>query len=99
MRNAVLVAEELDALRGAPPRSAPSEAPDGEQEVAADSMAGLESCAKALHELQPAHRMATLGSVAGGTISADQAFARVDTVRRLERIARHARRCAAHLVG
>ena len=32
-------------------------------------------------------------------MSADEAIARVDTVRRLEAIARHAWRSAAHLVG
>lgn len=57
----------------------------------------LESCARTLGELQKNHRKATLASVASGRLSADEAIARVDNVRRLEALARHAWRCAAYL--
>lgn len=105
MRNAALIAGEVGALPGARDQTAPVEALDGEKEVAANeapteqAMVQLEHCAKTLRELQRAHREVTLSSVAGGAVSADEAIARVDTVRRLEALARHAWRSAAHLVG
>ena len=104
MRNAVLIADEVIAPPGAPHQIAPVETPDREKEVAANgvsikrAMAKLADCAKKLRELQTIHRKMTLGSVAGGAASAEEAFARVDSVRRLEALARHARLCAAHLV-
>jgi phosphate:Na+ symporter len=63
------------------------------------TLAQMENCAKALGELRKDHRSATLGSVATGGLTADEAIARVDTVRRLEALAYHAWRSAAHLVG
>jgi len=94
MRNAVSIAGEVGAL--------PGETLDGEKAPAAapteQAMAQLEHGAKALAEMQRAHRATTLGSVAGGAVSADDAIARVDTIRRLEALARHAWRSAAYLV-
>jgi phosphate:Na+ symporter len=63
------------------------------------AIAELEHCAKALGELRRDHRSATLSSVASGALTADEAIARVDAVRRLETLAYHAWRSAAHLVG
>ena len=88
MRNAVLIADGVGAPPDAPETASPAEA-----------LIQLEQSAKTLRELQPAHRRATLGSVGDGTLSADEAMARVDTVRRFEALARHAWRSAAHLVG
>lgn len=105
MRNAVLIAGEVGALPDARDQAAPVEALDGQKEVAANgvpteqAIVQLEHCAKTLRELQRAHREVTLSSVAGGAMSADEAIARVDAVRRLEALARHAWRSAAHLVG
>jgi phosphate:Na+ symporter len=105
MRNAVLVAGEVGALPDDPDHATPVGALDAEKEVSANgapteqAMLQLEHCAKTLGELQPAHRKVTLSAVAGGAVSADEAIARVDTVRRLEALARHAWRSAAHLVG
>jgi phosphate:Na+ symporter len=105
MRNAVLIAGEVGALPDGPDQAPPVEALDGEKEDAANrapteqAMVQLEHCAKTLSELQRAHRKVTLSSVAGGVVSADEAIARVDTVRRLEALARHAWRSAAQLVG
>jgi phosphate:Na+ symporter len=105
MRNAVLIAGEVGALPDGPDPAAPVEPLDGEKEVAANgapteqAMVQLEHCAKTLRELQRTHREVTLRSVAGGAVSADEAIARVDTVRRLEALARHAWRSAAQLVG
>jgi phosphate:Na+ symporter len=104
MRNAVLIAGALGALPDAPDQAAPVAALDGEKDatVAAtpteEAMVRLEDCAKTLRELQPAHRKVTLSSVADGTVSAEEAIARVDAVRRLEAFARHAWRSTAHLV-
>src|SRR5215469_8956956 len=104
MRNAVLIAAEVGALPDDPDQAAPVEALDADKGVAVNgtpteqAMVQLEHCAKTLCELQPAHRKVTLSSVAGGAVSADEAVARVDTVRRLEALARHAWRSAAHLV-
>jgi len=52
-----------------------------------------------LGELRRTHRSATLGAVADGTLSADAAIVRVDTLRSLEALAHHAWRSSAHLVG
>jgi phosphate:Na+ symporter len=104
MRNRVFIAGEVGHLPEARDQAAPVDPVDGEK-VSADrapteqAMAQLEHCAKTLAELQPAHRKLTLSSVAGGLVSADEAIARVDTVRRLEALARHAWRSVAHLVG
>jgi phosphate:Na+ symporter len=102
MRNAVLVAGEVGALPDAHDQAPPVEALEGKAAKEASTeqaMVQLEHCAKTLGELQLAHRDVTLSSAAGGAVSADEAIARVDTVRRLEALARHAWRSAAHLVG
>jgi len=59
----------------------------------------LKRCATDLGELRRSHRRATLGAVANGTLTADVAIVRVDTLRSLEALAYHAWRSAAHLVG
>jgi phosphate:Na+ symporter len=78
---------------------------DGSKELHSDgpstaqAIAQLEQCTKALGELRREHRSATLSSVASGALTADEAISRVDAVRRLEALAYHAWRAAAHLVG
>ncbi len=67
-------------------------------EVAA-ALTKMETAASELDALQRDHRAATLSSVAPGKMTAAEAFARVEAVRRLDRIARHASRSAAHLLG
>ena len=105
MRNAVLIADEVGALPGTLHRTAPDEALDGKKEIATpgapteQALVQLEHCANTLHELQAEHRKATLSSVAGGAVTADEAMTRVDTVRRFDALAHHAWRSAAHLVG
>ncbi len=59
----------------------------------------LENAAKALDALQGPHRAATLAAVAPGQITAVEAFARVEAVRRSDQIAHHIWRSAAHLLG
>jgi phosphate:Na+ symporter len=67
-------------------------------EVAA-ALAEGEGAAQALAALQRDHRATTLAAVAPGKLTAADAFARVDAARRLDRIAHHAWRSAAHLLG
>jgi phosphate:Na+ symporter len=76
-------------------------APIGRMETpeAGSALARLEESAQRLGDLRRAHRGPTLGKVATGEITADQAMARIETLRRLEALARHAWRGAAHLLG
>jgi phosphate:Na+ symporter len=105
MRNAALIASEVAAPPGTRDQSAPAEGIAGDKEAHPNgtrieqAMVQLENYATALRELQQSHRKVTLSSVAGGAVSADEAIARVDTIRRLEALVRHAWRSAAHLVG
>ncbi|MGX5733918.1 Na/Pi cotransporter family protein [Bosea thiooxidans] len=63
------------------------------------ALAEIESAAKELDALQRDHRTATLASVAPGKLTAADALARIETARRLDRMARHSWRSAAHLLG
>lgn len=90
MRSSVLIAGEVGAL--------PDDRDHPTGVEAHQAMVQLERCAKALYELQQAHRKETLRSVAGGAMSADEAITSVDTVRRLEALTHHAWRSAAYLV-
>ena len=94
LRHAALIADDVAAV----PTGAELAADAGAPAQSQLALVQLERCAEALRELQPAFRKETLGSVAGWAMNADQAFARVDRVRRLERLAHHAWRSAAHLV-
>jgi phosphate:Na+ symporter len=105
MHSAATIAGEVGALPDASDPPAPVEALDAQKEVTADgepttqAIVQLEHCASSLRALLATHRRATLGSVASRAMSADEAMARVDTVRRLDALAHHAWRSAAHLVG
>ena len=97
MRNAASVAGEVAEESALSDHAAPirfEETPD-----ALSALTKLEQCAKTLGELRSAHRSATLSAAATGALTADEAIVRVDTVRRLEALAHHAWRSAAHLVG
>ncbi|MBR0900375.1 Na/Pi cotransporter family protein [Bradyrhizobium tropiciagri] len=86
-------------------KTAPTRSPTPEKEFAAartsteQVLAHLERSAKALGDVRRHHRKTTLGSVASGAVSADDAIARVEAVRRLEALAHHAWRSAVHLLG
>jgi phosphate:Na+ symporter len=112
MRGAATLAAEVTAPAASPghtvpiaPGSGPKGPFDPEKELLAtgasteQTLAQLAHCAKTLRGLQKDHRSATLSSVASGALTADDAIARVDAVRRLEALAYHAWRSAAHLVG
>jgi len=63
-----------------------------------DAIVQLEQNAKALDEMQRTYRITTLKAAADGQLTASEAMARVDGVRRLAALARNAWRSAAHLV-
>ena len=63
-----------------------------------EALLRLEQCAKDLHSLQKDHRVATLGAIANGSMTASEAMASVDAVRRMDAIAHHAWRSAAQLL-
>lgn len=64
-----------------------------------EAIAELERCTTELDEVLRRHRSATLGAVSDGTLTADVALLRVETVRTLEALSQHAWRSAVHLVG
>jgi phosphate:Na+ symporter len=64
-----------------------------------EALVQLERCATELEQLQRTHRSATLRAVANGKLTADAAIVRVDTLRSLQALARHAWRSTVHLVG
>jgi phosphate:Na+ symporter len=65
----------------------------------AEELVTAEGAAAELGVLQRDHRAATLACVAPGSLTAADALARIDAVRRLDRIAHHVWRSAAHLLG
>ena len=66
---------------------------------AASALGKAQQRAQALRELCRADRGTTLGAVAKGLSTAEEAMARVDLVRCLDALAHHAWRSAAHLHG
>ena len=100
MRIATSVADDIAVLPGddqtarAPPAASGARAPSTDE-----ALVRLERCATELEKLQRTHRRATLGAVAEGTLTADAAIVRVDTLRSLQALARHAWRSTVHLVG
>src|SRR5262245_26035 len=106
MRNAVSVADEVVALAGLGqwPRVMPASPGVGAASAASgmstvQALVQLEHYATELGALLRTNLSATLSSVANGTLTADAAIVRVDTVRSLEALAHHAWRSAAHLAG
>lgn len=63
------------------------------------ALADMKSAAEHFNLLQRDHRSETLAAVAPGELTAADAFARIETVRRLDRIVQHAWRAATHLTG
>jgi phosphate:Na+ symporter len=91
MRSATSIAGEVEAPA--------SPGADATSAAAEEALVRLEHSATQLEEMQRSYRSATLGAVADGTLSADAAILRVETVRSLQALAYHAWRSAAHLVG
>jgi phosphate:Na+ symporter len=99
-------ADEVEAPRtisehlAAPPASPGADATSAAAAAFTEEALGrLERSAAQLEEMRRSYRSATLGAVADGTLSADAAILRVETVRSLQALAYHAWRSAAHLVG
>ncbi|BCP52201.1 hypothetical protein K32_08180 [Kaistia sp. 32K] len=63
------------------------------------ALAEAEGAVGELDAIQRDYRTRTLAAVAPGQLTAADALARIDAARELERIARHAWRATAHLVG
>jgi phosphate:Na+ symporter len=99
MRNASLVADGITAPHDDTSLPLPDNAKVTPSVPAEVAIAELERCAKALDELQGTYRTSTLKAAANGELTAAEAMARVDGVRRLAALARNAWRSAAHLVG
>jgi len=83
----------VPAARGADAMAGPRAIPPDE------AIAELERCTKQLGEMLRIHHGATLGAVANGTLTADAALLRVETLRSLEALSHHAWRSAVHLAG
>jgi phosphate:Na+ symporter len=98
MRATTSIADDVAVLPGVDQSSRPSSATSGEKSTD-EALVQLERSAAELEKLQRTHRSATLGAVANGTLTADAAIVRVDTVRSLQALAQHAWRATVHLVG
>jgi phosphate:Na+ symporter len=90
MRNATLIANAIGVL-------ADNDAIINGTSVES-ALAQLENCAITLRELQRDHRKDILAAIATNAVDADDAIARMETVKRLEALSRHAWRCAVHIV-
>jgi phosphate:Na+ symporter len=100
MRSAISVADDVAVPSGTDPSPQGSPAASGAKAPSADeALVQLERCAAELEKLERTHRSATLGAVANGSLTADAAILRVDTLRSLQALARHAWRSSVHLVG
>jgi len=99
MRSAASAAGQVAVLPASHDRAAGASHEPGSAAAASvhEALVRLEHCAKALDELQQSHRRAALGAVASGALTAGEAIVRVDAVRRLNALAHHAWRSAAHL--
>jgi phosphate:Na+ symporter len=106
MRSATSIADEIEAplavsepLAASPASAGADAASAAAAALTEEALDRLERSAAQLEEMQRSYRSATLGTVADGTLSADAAILRVETVRSLQALAYHAWRSAAHLVG
>jgi phosphate:Na+ symporter len=102
MRSAAAAACQVADVPAGPGRPAAAEAQPGATAAAMssdDALARLEHCVAALDELQRAYRAATLGAVASGALTADEALVRVDTTRSLDALSHHAWRSVVHLLN
>ena len=98
MRIATSVANDIAVLPGSDQSPQASPASDTKAPSTHEALVQLERGATELEKLERTHRSATLGAVANGTLTADAAIVRVDTLRSLQALARHAWRSTVHLV-
>src|SRR5262249_54570950 len=93
MRIATSLAHDVVVLPGI------DQSPSGASALPVDeALAQLEHSAADLEQLRRAHRIATLGAVADGGLTADTAMVRVDALRSLQALTQHAWRSTVHLV-
>jgi phosphate:Na+ symporter len=97
MRNAALAVKDVASETALSDAAEPIRSLDPPS--AASALAKTEHCAKLLQDLRLKHRRATLSAVGTGKLTADEAMSRVDAVQRLDSLAHHAWRTAAHLHG
>ena len=98
MRTATSVANDIAVLPGSDQSPQASPASDTKAPSTHEALVQLERGATELEKLERTHRSETLGAVANGTLTADAAIVRVDTLRSLQALARHAWRSTVHLV-
>jgi phosphate:Na+ symporter len=95
MRDATTIADKFaeptPAADGAPPAEEKRERCASTEEA----LVQLERHAKSLGEMLHSHPSSTLGAVATGALTTQEAITRVESVRRLEALAHHAWRAAA----
>jgi phosphate:Na+ symporter len=99
MRSTALIAGEITAPASARGHGATPELLEPPSALRTNVILQLEHWSKELDDVQRSHRSATLSAAADGELTASEAMARVDTVRRLAALAHHAWRAAAHLTG
>jgi phosphate:Na+ symporter len=100
MRNAAAIATPLARpTEASSPERRPLDAVEPVAFSVDEAVESLERCSHELADLLPAHRRATLDSVASSALTANDAIAHVDAVRRLDRLAHHAWRAVAHLAN
>jgi phosphate:Na+ symporter len=98
MRIATSIAHDVAVPPGIDRSPQVSPAASGAETLSTDeALVQLERDAAELEKLQRTHRSTTLGAVANGTLTADAAMARVDTLRGLQALVLHAWRSAVHL--
>jgi len=99
MRDAATVADKVAELTPATDGAAPAEAKREYCVPAEEALVQLERRAKSLGEMLHSYPSSTLGAVATGALTTEEAIIRVETVRRLEAFAHHAWRSAAQLLS
>lgn len=109
LKDAAEIASQVAAASGArseddmqrkPSSTEPSDAQVIESAIPLQgSLLRLERYSQDLHALQKDHRIATLGAIANGSMTASDAMASVEAVRRLDAIAHHAWRSASQLLA
>jgi len=97
MRNAVLATKDIAREAALSKDADPIDTL--ETPSACSAFAKLDDRASRLRDLRREHRTATVNAAGNGEITADQAMARIETVRRLDALTRQTARAVADLLG
>jgi phosphate:Na+ symporter len=95
MRDATTIADKIAEPTTAADGAAPAEEKRERCASTEEALVQLERHAKSLGEMLHSHPSSTLGAVATGALTTQEAITRVESVRRLEALAHHAWRSAA----